>query len=206
MTTSIMVNIFTETYVKFFFVLTPFFVVSMFLALTSEMSAEKQRNTAIRTTLAVILIAFTLFFFGTTLFKIFGITLDSFRIGAGSLLFLSAVQLIQGTKNPIKSNVDVEDDTDISVVPLAIPVVTGPATIGTLLIMGAQITDAPTRLASSGGLLCAILSVGLLMYLAPHIQRVIGSIGLSIMSKISGLILAALSAQIVFAGIKNFLF
>lgn len=205
MTTSLMANVFTETYVKFFFVLTPFFVVSMFLALTSEMTKTKQKRTAIRTTLAVILIAFTLFFFGNTLFAIFGITLDSFRIGAGSLLFLSAVQLIQGTKNPIKPNVELEDDSDISVVPLAIPVVTGPASIGTLLIMGAQITDAPTRIASSAGLLCAILSVGILMYLAPHIQRVIGTIGLSIMSKISGLILAALSAQIVFTGIKNFL-
>ena len=205
MTTSLMLNTFTETYVKLFFLLTPFFVVSMFLALTADMDSAKQKRTAIRTTFAVILIAFTLFYFGNTLFAIFGITLDAFRIGAGALLFISAVHLIQGTKTPIKSTEDLEDG-DISVVPLAIPVVIGPATIGALLIMGAQITDTPTRIASSIALFCAILSVGCLLYLAPHIQRLIGTIGLAIMSKISGLILSALSAQIMFTGIKNFLF
>lgn len=205
MPTSMMLTVFTETFVKVFFVLTPFFVVSMFLALTVDMSKEEQRKTAIRTTLAVIVGAFTLFFFGNTLFAIFGITLDAFRIGAGALLFLSAVHLIQGTKKPIKNPDDIEDG-DISVVPLAIPVIIGPATIGTLLIMGAQITDTPTRIASSFGLLAAIFAVGFLLIMAPHIQRLIGTIGLSIMSKISGLILSALSAQIMFTGIKNFLF
>lgn len=205
MPTYMMLTVFTETFVKVFFVLTPFFVVSMFLALTVDMSKEEQRKTAIRTTLAVIVAAFTLFFFGNTLFAIFGITLDAFRIGAGALLFLSAVHLIQGTKKPIKNPDDIEDG-DISVVPLAIPVIIGPATIGTLLIMGAQITDTPTRIASSFGLLAAIFAVGFLLIMAPHIQRLIGTIGLSIMSKISGLILSALSAQIMFTGIKNFLF
>jgi len=200
-----MITTFTETFVKFFFVLTPFFVVSMFLALTVDMPKAQQRRTAVRTTFAVIVAAFTLFFFGNTLFAIFGITLDAFRIGAGALLFLSAVHLIQGTKTPIKNPDDIEDG-DISVVPLAIPVVIGPATIGTLLIMGAQITDTTVRIASSAGLLCAILCVGFLLFIAPHIQRVIGTIGLSILSKISGLILSALSAQIMFTGIKNFLF
>ncbi|OBQ46702.1 membrane protein [Halodesulfovibrio spirochaetisodalis] len=200
-----MLTVFTETFVKFFFVLTPFFVVSMFLALTVDMPKDKQRKTALRTTFAVIVASFTLFFFGNTLFAIFGITLDAFRIGAGALLFLSAVHLIQGTKTPIKNPDDIEDG-DISVVPLAIPVVIGPATIGTLLIMGAQITDTTTRIVSSFGLLAAILTVGCLLLMAPHIQRLIGTIGLSILSKISGLILSALSAQIVFTGIKNFLF
>ncbi|WP_082936408.1 MarC family protein [Halodesulfovibrio spirochaetisodalis] len=205
MPTSMMLTVFTETFVKFFFVLTPFFVVSMFLALTVDMPKDKQRKTALRTTFAVIVASFTLFFFGNTLFAIFGITLDAFRIGAGALLFLSAVHLIQGTKTPIKNPDDIEDG-DISVVPLAIPVVIGPATIGTLLIMGAQITDTTTRIVSSFGLLAAILTVGCLLLMAPHIQRLIGTIGLSILSKISGLILSALSAQIVFTGIKNFLF
>lgn len=206
MPTSMMLDTFTETYTRFFFILTPFFVISMFLALTVDMSIAKQRNTAVRTTFAVIIAAFTLFYFGNTLFAIFGITLDAFRIGAGALLFISAVHLIQGTKTPIKNPGDIDEDSDISVVPLAIPVIIGPATIGTLLIMGAQITDTPTRIASSFGLLAAILSVGFLLFVAPQIQRLIGTIGLSIMSKISGLILSALSAQIMFTGIKNFLF
>lgn len=206
MPTPSMMTTFTETYINFFFILTPFFVISMFLALTVDMPKDKQLKTALRTTFAVIIAAFTLFYFGNTLFAIFGITLDAFRIGSGALLFLSAVHLIQGTKAPIKNPNDIDEDSDISVVPLAIPVVIGPATIGTLLIMGAQITDTTTRIASSFGLLAAILSVGFLLCIAPHIQRLIGTIGLSIMSKISGLILSALSAQIMFTGIKNFLF
>jgi multiple antibiotic resistance protein len=195
------ITLFISTYIKMFFVLAPFFVMTMFLALTKDMPAQRQKKTALRVTLAVVIICITLFFFGDTIFAIFGITLDSFRIGAGALLFLSAVELVRGTKTAVKP----DQEGDISVVPLAIPITVGPATTGALLILGAQMKGVAAIAVGTAALVAAILSMGTLLYLAPKVEKIIGGIGLSIMTKITGLVLAALSAQIIFTGVKNFL-
>ncbi|NLE29349.1 MAG: MarC family protein, partial [Phycisphaerae bacterium] len=88
---------FLNLYLKFFFVLTPFFVTSMFLTMTKDFDSPQRRKIALRVMLAVITICFTLYLFGDYIFTVFGITIDAFRVGAGALLFLSAVSLIQGS-------------------------------------------------------------------------------------------------------------
>jgi multiple antibiotic resistance protein len=192
---------FLREMMKFFFLLTPFFVLSMFLSLTRKMSHSKRNRTALQTTGAVILICFILYFFGEFIFSLFGITLDAFRIGAGCILFLSAVNLVSSKD----SNVKPQQNGDISVVPLAIPITIGPGTTGAILVMGAEPRSGTLQIAGLGALLVAILAVGVLLYLASYIEKLLGQKGLNILSKLTGLILAALSAQIIFTGIKNFL-
>jgi len=194
-------QLFIDTYLKMFFVLTPFFVVSVFLSMTRELPEGAKRKTALRVALAVIVIVFALFFFGRYIFAVFDITLDAFKIGAGLLLFLSAVSLVQGAA-PFQKR---EEVGDISVVPLAIPVTVGPATTGVLLVMGAELDTASTKFIAGGALLAAIVTVGLLLYLAGGLERRLGQTGLSILSKITGLMLASIAAQLVFTGIKHFL-
>lgn len=189
-------------FIRFFFLLTPFFVLSMFLSMTRDLEPHARQKLAVRVTLAVIVIAMILYFFGHTLFQIFGITLDAFRIGAGALLFLSAVQLVQGGDRTRMT----ADSGDIAVVPLAIPITVGPATTGALLVMGAELQEQTLqKLLGSLGLVLAILTVGLMLVISGQIERIIGRRGLSILSKITGLILAALAAQIIFTGIRQFL-
>ncbi len=142
-------------------------------------------------------------FFGKYIFELFGITLDAFRIGAGALLFLTAVDLVQK-----EINAEPTCKTDIlkhAVVPLAIPVTVGPGTVGALMVMGADMDGVEDLLLGSSALLSAIFSIGLLLYLSGHIERLIGRTGLVVLSKVTGLVLAALSAQLIFTGIKNFL-
>jgi len=179
--------------------LTPFFGLTMFMAMTKHMDAQGRRSTAVRTTCAVVVICLVLFFFGGALFEVLGITVDSFRIGAGSLLFLSAVSLVRGTKAAPEG-----DDGDPSVVPLAIPIIVGPASTGALLVMGAGL-DAGQKLVGSGALVAAVLCVGCLLYLSQHVRRALGRVGIEALTKLTGLILSALAAQIVFTGMKNFL-
>lgn len=194
-------NLFFSVWLQFFFLLTPFFVLSMFLALTPEQSAGARRKLAVQVTVAVVITCLTLFFLGNALFKVFGITLDAFRIGAGCLLFLSAVDLIRG--KPI--NPADHDNANITVVPLAIPITVGPATTGALLVMGAEMVGPMQRLIGSAALTAAGLALGLLLMLSTAIERLIGQTGLVILSKLTGLILSALAAQIVFTGIQNFM-
>lgn len=194
-------NVYVSTTIKLFFVLTPFFVLTMFLALTKDYSQKKQRQTAVRVAIAVYAVCMCLYFFGDLIFAVFGITLDAFRIGAGALLFLSAVALVNGNKRGMTP----DGDTDITVVPLAIPITVGPASMGTLMVMGATVHSNTERVVGSLALLTAVLGVGLLLYLSNTIEKMLGRMGIAILTKLTGLILAALAAQIVFTGIKNFL-
>lgn len=196
-----MIELFISLSIKLFFLLTPFFVLSVFLSMTEGLPVSEQRKLALRVTMSVMIICLILYFAGNSIFSTLGITLDGFRIGSGSLLFLSAVSLVSGKRQRPEK----EDDQDLAVVPLAIPITVGPATIGTLLILGAEFDTASEKLVGTGALLAACICVGALLYSASHMKRFIGSIGLSILTKITGLILSAMAAQIVFTGVHNFL-
>ncbi|MFA9373464.1 MAG: MarC family protein [Poseidonibacter sp.] len=196
-------EIFISTFLKMFFIMTPFFVLSVFLTVTKEATISERKALAIKVTISVIIMSLILLFFGKHIFSVFGITLDAFRIGAGALLFLSAVDLIKGSKDSGK--VEDKNISELAVVPLAIPVTIGPGTIGILLVMGASFKTKTALISGSFALICAVLVIGLMLYSSTIIEKLVGKQGLLVISKITGLFLAALSAQIVFTGIKNFL-
>lgn len=196
-----LLNLYVSLTIKLFFLVTPFFVISVFLSMTEHMTTVEQRRVATRTTISVAIISLVLYFAGNPIFATLGITLDGFRIGAGSLLFLSAVTMVSGKR----STQEVPPDADFAVVPLAIPITVGPATIGGLLILGAELGGIAERIVGTAALLSACLSVGTLLFSARVLKKVLGTVGLSIMTKITGLVLSAMSAQIVFTGVKNFL-
>jgi multiple antibiotic resistance protein len=195
------VEVFVHTYIKLFFMLTPFFVITIFLALTHDCEERRKKKIALKVTGAVIVIAFSLYFCGRPMFSLFGITLDAFRIGAGALLFLSALSLVQGNAAGQNSS----EGGDISVVPLALPVTVGPATTGALLIMGAETSGTTDRLWASGAILASILTIGALLYTAGAVERCLGQARLVILSKLTGLILSSIAAQMIFTGIRNLL-
>lgn len=188
---------FLHIWLKFFFLFTPFFALSMFLSMTGEYTEQRRRRLAVTTMLAVAVLCVGLLHLGNQIFAIFGITLDAFRVGVGVLLFLSAISLVQGHKPPP----DINQEADIAVVPLAMPVIVGPATIGTLLVMGAGLTSIPQKIVGSLALLTAVASLGLMLLLGTSIKRGIGHRGLNILSKLTGIILAALAAQMIMDGV-----
>jgi multiple antibiotic resistance protein len=96
-------------------------------------------------------------------------------------------------------------EEDIAVVPLAMPVMVGPATIGALLVLGAEIGDNTHRLLGCLALLLAVAGVTALLWMATYIENLLGRRGLTILSKITGLILSALAAQMILTGVRDFL-
>jgi multiple antibiotic resistance protein len=196
-----MLTLFVNVFLKIFMIFTPFFVISAFLSLTKDDAPAERQRIAIKVTLAVGLTCFALFLFGTYIFALFGITLDAFRIGAGAVLFISAVAMIQGkaTVSPMESK------EDVAVVPLAIPITVGPGTIGALLVMGAGLKTVPEKATACFALLCAVLVVGGLLFAAGRFERLLGQQGLTILTKLTGLFVSAIAAQIFFTGLKNFM-
>ena len=173
----------------------------MFLTLTGGYTQAQRNRLCLQVAGAIAAICFVLYFFGTIIFSIFGITLDAFRVGAGALLFLSAVGLVQAKGSAPETS----EHQDIAVVPLAIPIIVGPATIGTLLVMGVEKSGTIEAVQGYLALLAAVLSVGLVLRLGSNIERWLGARGIKILSKISGLILAALAAQMILTGVRHFL-
>lgn len=193
---------FFAVFVKFFFILTPFFIIAVFLAMTENETVDVRHALAVRITIAVVVISLILFFAGMTIFTTLGITVDAFRIGAGALLFLSGVSLVNGK---VELPAAKRSIMDLAVVPLAIPVTLGPGSVGALVVMSTETTSLTARLLTALAIVVASLAVGLLLYLSAEIKRLIGRSGISMLSKITGLILAALSSHMMFTGIAAYL-
>ncbi len=193
---------FLAVFVKFFFILTPFFIIAVFLAMTENETVEVRHALAVRITIAVVIISLILFFAGMTIFTTLGITVDAFRIGAGALLFLSGVSLVNGKLELPAAKRSI---MDLAVVPLAIPVTLGPGSVGALVVMSTETTSLTARLLTALAIVVASLAVGVLLYLSAEIKRLIGRSGISMLSKLTGLILAALSSHMMFTGIAAYL-
>ncbi len=195
-----MLNYYFAVSMKLFFLLTPFFVLTMYLTMTANMELKKQRAIAVKVTLVNTLACYIIYFFGEFFFSVFGITLNAFRIGAGLILFLSAIDLLSGkAKEP-----DTDDSSDMVVVPLSIPITIGPGTTGALLLMGTDSNTFVLKMFDCLGILTGALMVGGMLFFGGNIERFMGRRNLKIMSKLTGLILATLAMQMVLTGVVNF--
>jgi len=194
-------SLFLDIFTKVFFILSPFFSVSMFLLLSSGMDQRARHRCALRTSLAILVICFVVYFFGNVIFRVLGITVPAFQVGAGTLLFLTSIQMVSGKR----SEMVVAKDEDFAVVPLAIPLIVGPGTIGTLLVLGMEISGTRERIVAASAVLLAVVLISLFLFLAMPIGRLLGQKGLQMMMKLTGLILTAIAAQIIFTGIDSFL-
>ncbi len=189
-------------FVKFFFILTPFFIMAIFIAMTDSEPVEIRHRLAVRITAATILISLVLFAAGPAIFEVLGITVDAFRIGAGALLFLSAVSLVEGRIHLPDSKRSI---MDLAVVPLAIPMTLGPGSVGALVVMSSEVKEVPDQIITAIAIVCACTSVGILLYLSTEVKRLIGRSGISMLSKLTGLILSALSCHMMFTGIASYI-
>lgn len=192
--------------VRITLLLTPFFVFSVFLSLAAEehLDAKLQRKLAHRTAFAVMTSCIVLYLFGNWIFQYLGITIDAFRIGAGLVLLLNGIDLVRSQGIP--PGRDISGSGDPSVVPLAIPYTVGPGTIGTLIVMGAADQGVGDRIATIVAIICATFFLGAILHFADALERVLKARGSSILSKLTGMYIVALAAQIIFAGVRNLIF
>ena len=191
-------------FIKLFFLFTPFFVLSMFISVTRTLSPKERHKVAYKTTGAIWILSVLIYFGGNWVFGTMGITIDAFRIGAGIILMISAIELVLGKGKG--GDLPDKDHGDIAVVPLAMPYTLGPGTIGALLVMGGEKADFAIKAVHLTGISAAIVVVGILLFAGVSIEKIIGKQGITILSKITGLVLASIAAQVIFTGVKNFLF
>ena len=200
-----------QLFIKFFFLLTPFFVTSMMLTATPDWPSKSRRKLALLIGFSGLVICFILLLFGHFIFDAFGITVDAFRIGGGLLLLISGVTLVNGkstsTPNKLEAQQEFSDDkiSNIAVVPLAMPVMIGPGTSAAILIQGSQLHAVVEYITTMASIGAAIVGVTIILYLATWLEKKLGHQGLAILSKLTGLVLCALGAQLIVEGVNNLL-
>lgn len=196
----------------FVVLINPFSALTLFLDLTRGYSMIDRRKVA---RIACLTIFITISFFtvaGEVLLKALGISIGSFQLAGGILVFLIAINMMNGDGNPVKpdqDNFDVDHVRDFppttaaAVVPLAIPMMIGPGGISTVIIYSSQISG-PLQLSLVivAGLLISIFCYLALMA-AGRISRVLGDTGLNIMSRIMGMLLAAVAIEIIVSGLRT---
>jgi multiple antibiotic resistance protein len=188
-------------YLKLLVLYSPFFVLSCFIGLSRGYTLKERKRLAWKVAAGVLVASVLLYLFGKYIFTLFGITIDAFRIGAGSVLFISALGMAQGKSAVQSDNVQ----QDVTIVPLTIPITVGPGTIGALLLMGAGHPNWDDKLVAVAAIFLASLTVGVVLYMSNQFERLLGDQGLQIVSRLMGLFVCALAAQIIFTGVKNYL-
>ncbi len=202
-------SLFLNQFLKFFFLMTPFFVLSMYLSMTQDWETKQKRKLALNIGASAFIVCTILLFFGRYIFSAFGITLDAFRIGGGALLFLTSVGLVNSNvtdKKPSQQTIDPNSSvSSIAVVPLAIPVTIGPGTTGAMLVIGAESTSWQFQIITLGGVALALTVLTAMLTAASWLEEKLGRNTILILSKLTGLVLAAMASQMVFTGIRSFL-
>lgn len=201
------VDVLINTFVVLFIVIDPIGTTPIFAALTRDASPDRQRTMAIRGTALAAAILFVFFLVGNRLLEALHIGLPAFRIAGGGLLFLLAIDMVFARHSGLRSTtaeeqLEAEHKRDVSVFPLAFPLIAGPGALTTVLLMASSWSGMPMFLAMLG-ILGFVLSLSLLSLLfAPAIMRMLGETGANVISRLFGLILAALAVQYVIDGIK----
>jgi multiple antibiotic resistance protein len=179
----------------------------IFAALTRGYSAKRKRETAIRGVFvgAAILLVFALI--GDVLLGALGISLDAFRIAGGILLFILALDMVFASPRGVRARTvseQEEDDfsQDVTVFPLAIPLLAGPGAIAAVLLFTAGRT--PVEISLFIGVLLFVLLLTLAsLLLAPRIMALMGETGASVLSRVLGVVIAALAVQFVLDGVMG---
>jgi multiple antibiotic resistance protein len=195
------------TFSAIFFIVDPFAVVPVFLAMTEHDDAAKRAGMARRACLVAtgVLLFFALT--GTLIFKIFGVTLAAFKIAGGILLLLTALDMLQHKPSTTRATPDEilegARKDDIAIVPLAMPLLSGPGAIATVTML----TSESTALWQLAPIVAAILATTALSYLilrgATYVERVLGQSGQAILGRVMGLLLAAIAVEFMVAGLRE---
>lgn len=205
---------YTTALVAFLVIVDPLGLVPIFIALTRGASQAHRQRMALKAIIIAsgVLVAFALI--GEELLSTIGIGIPAFRIAGGILLFLVALEMVferrtQRRENTAEHVADERHATaheppDISVFPMAVPLLAGPGAITTVILqMGARTGSWPDQLSVLAALLTTFLVVGIALFLAGRLERYLGPTLISVFSRLLGLLLAALAVQFIIDGIKR---
>jgi multiple antibiotic resistance protein len=196
----------TTAFLTLFVIVDPIGLSSLFLGVTEALSEQRRRSAAIRAVIIAGLILLVFLFVGEPLLRYLGVSVDSLRIAGGLLLFKLSFDMVMARRE--RQSAREEEEThhrdDVAVFPLAIPLIAGPGAFATVLVLA---TEADNRWDYLAVLIAAIAVVHILVYVgfrvATPLHNALGDTGTAVITRVLGIILAAVSVQLVVDGVSG---
>ncbi|MDD2730276.1 MarC family protein [Malikia sp.] len=186
-------------------IVNPLAIVPFFIHYTQGFSEAQRRRTVLIASFSSFAVIAACALLGLQILDFFGISLASFQVGGGMLLLNSALSMLNAQPAEARTTQDEVDDanarTSIAVVPLTIPLLTGPASMSTVVIYADQARTLLQHAALVGYGVVIGLATAICFTLAVPIERALGKTGINVMTRIMGLILAAISVEVMAAGL-----
>ncbi|PCH73030.1 MAG: antibiotic resistance protein MarC [Flavobacteriaceae bacterium] len=188
-----------------FSVMNPFGTVPIFVSLTKGQTAKERSAIALKTSLNILVILLISFFLGKYILVFFGISVNSLKIAGGLIITSSGFALLTGKfsehKGMKKKNVkaDLESRSEISLTPLALPMIAGPGTISLLITYNQEYSAMFDVVAILGAIALAAVSVFLTLKSAHYFVRILGASGINALSRIIGFIVIAIGIEFIIA-------
>lgn len=191
-------------FTSFFSLVNPLSTMPVFMTMTSELSVQERNRTARKAALVALM---TIVFFalsGQLLFNFFGISVNSFRMVGGIIFFIMGMDMLQARIGQVKIK-ESEVKTyvnDISVTPLAIPMICGPGAITNSIVLMEDASTVMRKVVLFGSILLVMLITYIVFYSSSRIIRIIGQTGINVMMRLMGLIIMVIAVEFFFSGLK----
>jgi multiple antibiotic resistance protein len=204
-----MLDIALTAFATFFVIIDPIGVVPLFMSLTPGMDAAQRRRTATRAVIIATGILLTFTVLGQPILHYLGISLPAFRIAGGLLLLLLAVDMVVVKSSGIRTTTPKEDEEsshrpDVTVFPLAIPLIAGPGAITAVILQQSQHAGRLIDQAIVAGVMIGVLAMLMIGLLASdRIMKVLGVTGVNVITRVFGIILTAVAVSNIVEGIRG---
>jgi multiple antibiotic resistance protein len=198
---------FMYAFTTVFIIVNPIEATLVFVTLTASMNKQEKSRIYKRATLVAFSVAFIFSLGGNAILRLFGITVDSLQVAGGILLFLVAIDMLRGVRQQKKITEDEIQDAnhreDVSIFPLAIPLLTGPGAITTVVVLMGKAEGFPEKGIVLLAIVLTFVASFVILKFSEYIDHALGITGIMVMTRIMGLILGAVSVNFVAVGAWN---
>ena len=203
-----MTELFLSAFLMLFVVIDPIGCAPIYASMTTEANPRQRRDMAIRAVgiATIILLVFALF--GKQLLDLLGISLDSFRIAGGIMLFLIALEMVferrtQRRENRARKIIETPEVEDVSVFPMAMPMIAGPGSIATMMLLMSRTDGVMSMMIVLGAMAATQLLMLVCLLAAGPLMAVLGTKVEAVITRVLGVLLAALAVQFVIDGVSR---
>jgi len=202
METAALITAFTTLFV----IIDPPGLAPLYMALTQGMSNAQRRAIGLRACLVAGALMLAFLFLGASVLGFIGISMPAFRVAGGVLLFITALDMLferRQTRRRGNAEDGADPGHDPSVFPLAIPLIVGPGAITTIILLAGQTESALDCALITGVMAVNLLLVWLTFLAAPALERILGKVGINVVTRVLGMLLAALAVQFILDGLRS---
>ncbi len=192
-------------FVTLVLICSPLSALPALLGLTLGRSDKEKRRTGIVASAAMGLILLVVTWIGSPLLSFLGISVPSFQIAGGIVIFTLAMSMLNAQQSRMKQAEEDLSESErkpsVAIVPLAIPLMAGPGAISTVIVLVNESPGVMNQLAVSASAILVAVTLAIVLYFAGSLERVLGHTGINIINRIGGLILAAKAVGSIYAGV-----